>query len=311
MARKRKPKMEFRYYNIPAGIPMLALLGEKWKQIYGDDVNYLHFHNYMEIGYCHSGQGTLVFGEEEIRFEGGEFTVIPVNFPHTTNSDPDTVSYWEYIYIDVDKIVHEIYSNNSIRADRILQRLNAGAIMKRSGEASQIAFRIREILEVMRKKEEFYLEEGKGLLMALVMGIVRMCQSENQNNVWEEDKKSHVITEIVDYIGKHYMEQLRVEKLAEKYHFSVTHFRREFAAYMKMSPLEYINLVRIHAACDYLKSTDRSVTEISQLCGFVTLSTFNRNFNRIIGMSPCQWRKRPENYEQQLLKYTIHSEEGW
>ena len=37
--------MEFRYYNIPAGIPMLALLGEKWKQIYGDDVNYLHFHN--------------------------------------------------------------------------------------------------------------------------------------------------------------------------------------------------------------------------------------------------------------------------
>ena len=55
MAKKRrKPKMEFRYYQMSAGSPILALLGQKWVQNYGNDVDYLHFHNYLEIGYCRS-----------------------------------------------------------------------------------------------------------------------------------------------------------------------------------------------------------------------------------------------------------------
>ena len=44
MAKKRKkPKMEFRYYQMPAGSPILALLGQKWVQNYGNDVDYLLF----------------------------------------------------------------------------------------------------------------------------------------------------------------------------------------------------------------------------------------------------------------------------
>ena len=47
MAKKRKPKMELRYYKMPEGSPILALLGQKWIQNYGNDVDYLHFHNYL------------------------------------------------------------------------------------------------------------------------------------------------------------------------------------------------------------------------------------------------------------------------
>ena len=37
MAKKRKkPKMEFRYYQMPAGSPILALLGQKWRQLVWD-----------------------------------------------------------------------------------------------------------------------------------------------------------------------------------------------------------------------------------------------------------------------------------
>lgn len=93
MSKKRKkPKMEFRYYQMPSGSPMLALLGEKWVQNYGRDIDYLHFHNYLEIGFCYEGQGTLTLGEEDVRFSGREFSVIPRNYPHTTNSDWNTMS---------------------------------------------------------------------------------------------------------------------------------------------------------------------------------------------------------------------------
>ena len=45
------------------GSPILALLGQKWVQNYGNDVDYLHFHNYLEIGYCYGGDGFMVLGE--------------------------------------------------------------------------------------------------------------------------------------------------------------------------------------------------------------------------------------------------------
>lgn len=99
--------MEFRYYKMPEGSPILALLGEKWLQSYGRDVDFLHFHNFLEIGYCYGGQGDMVLGEQNLRFKASQFTVIPKNYPHTTNSDPGTFSQWEYLFVDVEGFLRE------------------------------------------------------------------------------------------------------------------------------------------------------------------------------------------------------------
>ncbi len=102
MSKRKKSKMEYRYYQVPDGSPLLALLGEKWVQTYGEGIDYLHFHNYLEIGYCYEGQGELVIAEQSFRFRGNQFSVIPKNCPHTTNSDLGTVSRWEYLFVDVE-----------------------------------------------------------------------------------------------------------------------------------------------------------------------------------------------------------------
>ena len=71
------------------------------------------------------------------------------------------------------------------------------------------------------------------------------------------------------------------------------------------------NSVRIRTACRELKRTNDTVGDIAVRCGFTTLSTFNRNFHRIMGISPQQWRKDPEHYERELLNYNIKAEKGW
>lgn len=43
---KKKPKLEFRYYEIEPNEQVLALLGEDWRRAYGNDITNLHFHNY-------------------------------------------------------------------------------------------------------------------------------------------------------------------------------------------------------------------------------------------------------------------------
>ena len=159
---------------------------------------------------------------------------------------------------------------------------------------------------------EFYLEEAKGILASLLVEIARINRDSGEERYSEgRGKVMDMISKFQDYISDHYMEDLRIDELAEYCHISETHLRRIFTTYMKMSPLEYINTIRIQAACDYLKKTDQPIADVAHKCGFTTNSTFNRNFRQVMGMTPLEWRKRPENYEQQLLKFDIHSEEGW
>ena len=94
-------------------------------------------------------------------------------------------------------------------------------------------------------------------------------------------------------------------------HISETHLRRIFQESMRMTPVEYINWIRIRAACKELRKTNASVYDIALRCGFTTISTFNRNFRKILGVSPQQWRSAPEHYEQNLLKFDIKTQEGW
>lgn len=305
--------MEYRYYRMPEGRKVFALLGEKWVQHYGRDIDYLHFHNYMEIGYCYEGTGTLTLGKKNYRFNGGEFTVIPQNYPHTTNSEDDTVSRWEYLFVDAEGILQEICGHNPIRQERMSRRLNSRALFLKEKDYPSLGGEVRRILDIMRNTEEFYQEEAAGLLTALLAGIARNNQetSEKEESGLEESKFSVMIAQTLQYISTHYAEPIKVKELASMCHISETHFRRIFSSYMNMSPLEYINQVRIRMACEHLKRTDEPIAEIAVKCGFSTNSTFNRNFKQLLGVTPMEWRKRPENYERQLLKFEIHSEEGW
>jgi AraC-like DNA-binding protein len=53
---------------------------------------------------------------------------------------------------------------------------------------------------------------------------------------------------------------------------------------------QYINDYRIAEACRLLMSADESITTIMLKVGFQTKSNFNREFRRVTGVSPSQWR---------------------
>lgn len=315
MSKRRKAKMEYRYYQVPDGSPLLALLGQKWIQSYGEGIDYLHFHNYLEIGYCYEGQGELVIVEKSHRFSGREFSVIPKHCPHTTNSDPGTMSRWEYLFIDVDGFLQEMYpeGGSEKRRERMLRRINSQAFFRKHAKSPEIAEKILQLLDIMREKKEFYLDEAKGILLSLLVVLARENQGEvRETGIQLEERVTAIlVSDALDYIREHYMEPIRIEKLASLCHISETHFRRAFSSSVNMGPLEYMNMVRIQNACELLRKTDDAVSNIAYKCGFSTLSTFNRNFKQATGVSPMEWRRQPDNFEQQILKFTVHTEQGW
>ena len=242
---------------------------------------------------------------------GGVFTIIPRNFPHTTDSVRGTVSRWEYLFVNVEDFLRKS-GGNSIRVERMIRRINSRAWFLHESEHPHLAGKIQGILNIMREGGEFYQEEAAGVMQSLLAETARMARTPEEGKTEEDSGRlSNMVARSLDYISQHYMENIRVEEMASYCHISEAHFRRVFSAYMHKSPLEYINMVRIQAACDYLRTSEYSVADIAHRCGFSTNSTFNRNFRQLMGVTPMEWRKRPENYERKLLNFDIHTEEGW
>ena len=285
MSRKKKMKMEYRFYEVPEKCPVLALLGEKWVQNYGYQIDYLHFHNLLEIGFCYSGEGTVILKEEELPYHGDMFTVVPKNFPHTTNSLEHQMSSWAWLFIDVEGFLAELYQNNTRMAQKLIARINQKAHLVRCTEKPEVAELIRMLIRCMDEKQE------KDTVM--------------------ENASITMILPALNYIRENYREELRVEELATVCHISETHLRRIFQESFRMSPVEYINWFRVRTACKELRKTNLPVSDVALHCGFTTISTFNRNFRRILEVSPQEWRSAPENYEQKLLKFDIKTKEGW
>src|SRR5574344_1047004 len=109
MSRRRKQLMQFRYYDIPQKEHVLAMLGEDWIRSYGEGIGYLHFHNLCEVGICRDGFGILTLDEQNYPYEPGMISVIPRNYPHTTNSEEGTKRFWEYLFLDPEQIIRSIY----------------------------------------------------------------------------------------------------------------------------------------------------------------------------------------------------------
>ncbi|WP_430514366.1 helix-turn-helix domain-containing protein [Pannonibacter phragmitetus] len=55
---------------------------------------------------------------------------------------------------------------------------------------------------------------------------------------------------------------------------------------------QYVNEFRIAEACQLLHTTDKPVTAIMFEAGFQTKSNFNREFRRVTGLSPVEWRQQ-------------------
>lgn len=51
--------------------------------------------------------------------------------------------------------------------------------------------------------------------------------------------------------------------------------------------------------------------EVGEESGFASISAFNRNFRKILNISPYQWKKSEENYEGRLLHCKISAQKGW
>lgn len=106
---------------------------------------------------------------------------------------------------------------------------------------------------------------------------------------------SQRIEKVVRYIEENISEKINLDKLAEISNFSKYHFSRIFTSLMGASPIEFVTQKRLQKSIYYLKDSSKTILEISNLCGFESISSFNSSFKKFYNRTPSELRKDISN----------------
>jgi len=94
----------------------------------------------------------------------------------------------------------------------------------------------------------------------------------------------------IAYIGRHYTDDLSIPALAQRCAVSETVYRKRFRQLTGMSPVRYINRLKVDKACQMLQSGDISPRQISEFLNFYSLPYFYKVFKEYTGITPNQYR---------------------
>ncbi|WP_439130621.1 AraC family transcriptional regulator [Polaribacter sp.] len=100
------------------------------------------------------------------------------------------------------------------------------------------------------------------------------------------------ICKAILYIEENLDKNLNLQCIAQKAYFSPFHFHRLFKAVTQETVHNFINRKRIEKAAAYLiHQKELTSTEISEVVGFSSLSSFSKAFKKFYGISPNQFKK--------------------
>ena len=282
---QKQPNIVYKHYYMPYEIPAIAELGNVYTAI-ATGTNYI-FHNYLELGLCQEGSGILVIDDTEYAFSAGDVTVVSPFVMHYNYTTAGLPCRCEYLKIDVNHLMNFISDEFLRKLRNTLYSPESFNGIIRSDQNTIIPPLVQTVLSELQQHAPYYETAIQSYSLALLTACQRFS-AEEAVPVQSLSTKMLIRRAIV-YINEHYSNEIHNSELAELCNMSETHFCRLFRELIGTTPYNYTNRIRIHAACAQLYSGSDNIKQIAQNVGFGSLSSFNRNFQSVMGSSPSQW----------------------
>ena len=182
-------------------------------------------------------------------------------------------------------------------AQRFRNRIESGPIKRQKEEVPLLVRELDCLMDQIRIQDYGYRNCVKGLLFTVLMEIVKINSDEFVNEKRQDtmeyvnDDKSGKLQLALSFVEEHFAEDIKISDIAEATFISESYLRRLFSEKYNMTPVQYVNYIRIQEACKLLKNKKFNISEAAQKVGFNNMSTFITNFRKVKNQTPGQWIK--------------------
>lgn len=134
---------------------------------------------------------------------------------------------------------------------------------------------------------------SEAVLKAMVYAVLSELSGEH-TAAGRTGQTGEIYLAALKFIDENFAEELTLRDVAEAIGCSYVHLSRVFSKTAGISFTAYLNRYRIANSATDLKRTDVSITEIAYKNGFGSLRNYNREFKKMFGMTPGEYRNEPE-----------------
>ena len=252
----------------------------------------VHYHNFLEIGYCESGAGLFIVDGEIIPFNGKCVSIIYEGQIHIAKSIAPEKSLWHFLYIDLEKLFYKVdpVELKALKCTQYAFYTFPNIIHYQDDPA--LYHMVSEVMAECAACQENYLAVVRGLVFAVLVHHGRYMQHPHSRaGTAEKTFLLFELSELLSYISRHYTEDITIEDLCGVSNMSKSTLQRKMTAGIGYSPLQYVQRLRTSHAAVLLQDKSIPITEVATRSGYNSISSFNRCFINRFGVSPTQWQK--------------------
>lgn len=149
----------------------------------------------------------------------------------------------------------------------------------------------------MPNRENVYIFENAEEALSANFRPCKRCKPTNErlpDHEW--------VNQITKFIDMNYNETLRLQTIAEMCHGSPYHLHRTFKRIKGITPVEYIQQLRMNKATNLLIYTDQTIAGIGAKVGMFNTTYFITLFKKNTGHTPKDFRqKNRDNNDTEVL----------
>lgn len=239
-----------------------------------DNTRYLnHHHSVWEMILILDGTGFMKVENQEYAFSPGTIFFIPPNMKHHNQAD---LSYYDFCIGLRENLTAQnkfsVFQDDENQSFLHLMMVYDHVYRTRQNNCGQILGHIRRSMQ------------------ALLIG-------------WSERQPSADLIQLTDEMSSNISNvDFKVSDAIAKIPLNANYVRKQFRETFGMTPVSYMNLLRVTEAKALLLATQNSVSEIALQCGFSDAKYFTRLFHSTTKYAPLEYRKTYERFRNEKNK---------
>lgn len=254
---------------------------------------YAHWHNEIEIQMFVKGSSYTTIDNTEVFVDEGDILFIPSQSIHFGCAKPPKLEMHTIVFYT--EVLCPMNREDSVKK-YFIPFINRTAIIPyvvRTTDRGYNEIRecILQIAKLATDKPQFSQLKIMNCLYSLFINLYEFDYVKIKTQSAVADKNYLAVKDTIAYIEENYTQPLTVDELAYNAGFSKSRFMTIFKEYTNTTCKKFINKCRLESSREMLRETDDTVLNIAIASGYNNISLYNREFKKIYGITPLEYRK--------------------
>ncbi len=234
---------------------------------------------YNKFYFIQSGEGEICIDGVTYHPKAGDLMLLPANRVQSYRTIPGNtyVKYWCHFNANVvnTPLFNLIETPYIVHYDKVLPINNM----------------FKKIIDNYQKEDILSVLTAKTELAQILLSFFH----KTGNNLKEYSDEQKVVLDRIQIIKKfvydNIKENITLQMLADTVHFNPNYFVTYFKKQYKITPMKFVQLLRVEKSKELIVNTDLSINEIAYMMGFSDAAHLSNRFKKQVGYTPIEYRK--------------------